>query len=499
MMQQLTKISDVVWELPKSYKKGMRVPVRFIGTEKLIDALEEVVYEQAANTACLPGLVEAVYIMPDAHSGYGASIGTVFATNPEKDGVISPGCVGYDINCGMRLITTNLSLGDVQPRIKKLVNELYNHIPVGVGGRGFLKLTKREMEKVLVRGAQDVIEKGYGWDEDKKHMEEHGAIDGADPDKVSERAIKRGLKQLATLGSGNHYLEVQKVSRIFDQDAAKKMGIEKKDQITVMIHSGSRGFGHQVATDYLRISEKAMEKYGINVPDRQLACVPYESPEGKSYHAAMSAASNYAFANRQALMHQVRVVFSKIFGKQAKDLGMHLVYDVAHNIAKIEEYSIPLVTSLRPTVRGVHAHTVEGGASLLVHRKGATRSYGPGEKELPKDYQDIGQPVIIGGSMETGSYLLIGTKKAMTDTFGSTAHGSGRTMSRTKAKKIVRGDKLQKKLEEEGVYIKSASYSGLAEEAGKAYKDIREVVKSVELAGISMPVASFVPIGNIKG
>lgn len=491
----LTKISDVVWELPKSYKKGMRVPVRFIGTEKLIDALEEVVFEQSANTACLPGLVGYVYVMPDAHSGYGVPIGCVFASDL-KAGIVSPGAVGFDISCGMRLITTNLTLNEVQPRIKKLVNELYNHIPVGIGGRGFLKLSKSELEQVMVKGAQDVIEKGYGWDEDRQHMEEHGATEGADPDKVSARATERGLRQLATLGSGNHYLEVQKVDQIFDKAIAKKMGITDMDQIVVMVHSGSRGFGHQIATDYLRIFEGAMEKYGIHVPDRQLACAPFESREGSNYLAAMSAAANFAFANRQALTHQVRIVFAKVFGRKSSDLAMHLVYDVAHNIAKLEKFQIP--NSKCQTNSNVQNSKIKT-KTLLVHRKGATKSFGPGEEELPKAYRDIGQPVIIGGSMETGSYLLLGTKKAMTDTFGSTAHGSGRTMSRTKAKKIVRGDKLQRELEHRGIYIRSASFSGLAEEAGEAYKDISEVVKSVDLAGISKPVASFKPIGNIKG
>lgn len=496
MKQQLTKISDVVWELPKSYKKEMRVPVRFIGTEKLIEALEEVVFEQSANTACLPGLVGYVYVMPDAHSGYGTAIGSVFATDPEKEGIISPGSIGFDINCGMRLITTNLALNKVGPRIKKLVNELYNHIPVGVGGRGFLQLSKKELERVMVEGAQFVIRKGYGWNEDKKHMEEHGAIEGADPDCVSQRATERGLRQLATLGSGNHYLEVQQVDQIFDKEVAQKMDITEKDQIVVMIHSGSRGFGHQIATDYLRIFEEAMAKYDIHVSDRQLACAPYESSEGKNYHAAMSAAANFAFANRQALMHQVRVAFAKVFGKSSKDLGMHLVYDVAHNIAKLEKFQIP---SAKSQTNINYPNSKLKTKTLLIHRKGATRSFGPGEKELPKVYREIGQPVIIGGSMETGSYLLLGTKKAMEETFGSTAHGSGRTMSRTKAKKMVRGDRLQIELEQRGIYIKSASFSGLAEEAGSAYKDIAEVIKSVDLAGISRPVASFKPIGNIKG
>lgn len=483
MKPELQKISEVIWELPISYKKGMRVPVRFIGTKKLVDDMDDAVFEQAANTASLPGLVRAVYVMPDAHSGYGACIGSVFATDPKSGGIISPGAVGYDVNCGMRLIATNLSLNDVQPRIRELVDGLFDHIPVGVGGRGFLPVTKKDLPQVMLKGARWVIEKGFGWDEDRQRMEEHGAIAGANPDAVSEKACQRGLKQLATLGSGNHYLEIQRVDKIFDQNVAQRMGIESEGQIVVMIHSGSRGFGHQIATDYLRIFEKRMVDYGIAVPDRQLACAPYNSVHGKNYHAAMSAAANFAFANRQALMHQVRTVFSQVFQKKAEELGMSLVYDVAHNIAKLEEFRVQSSEFRK----------------LLVHRKGATRSFGPGEEELPKVYQQIGQPVIIGGSMETGSYLLVGTKKAMEETFGSTAHGSGRTMSRTKAKKTVRGDKLQTELKLRGIYIKSASFSGLAEEAGIAYKNIAHVVQSVSMANISQPVASFKPIGNIKG
>lgn len=493
MQNKLKKISEVVWQLSPAYKKGMQVPVRFIGTKQLIEAMEESVFEQAANTASLPGLVKAVYVMPDAHSGYGACIGSVFATDPENGGVISPGAVGYDINCGMRLIATNLMVKDVKPRIEKLVNALFEAIPAGVGGRGFLPVSKKEMEEVMVKGAQWVIEKGFGWDEDRQHMEEHGAISGADPAKVSNRAIKRGRKQLATLGSGNHYLEIQRVERIFDKAIAEKMMIRQEDQIVIMLHCGSRGFGHQICTDYLRSFEKVMSSYGIKLSDRQLACAPFNSKHGKDYHAAMTAAANFAFANRQALMHRVREVFAKVFGKKAEDLGMGLVYDVAHNIAKLERHRIGN-TKLAANSKSSNANKM-----VLVHRKGATRSFGPGQKELPQIYREIGQPVIIGGSMETGSYLLVGTEKAMQQTFGSTAHGSGRTMSRSQAKKIIRGEKLQKELKDRGIYIRSASFAGLAEEAGLAYKNINDVVKSVQQAGISMPIAAFKPVGNIKG
>lgn len=468
MKANLRQITEVIWELPTSFAPSMQLPVRFIATEKLVEAFDEAVFAQAANVASLPGLVEAVYVMPDSHSGYGAPIGCVFAAD-QKEGIVSPGAIGFDINCGMRLITTGLTIQDVQPRIRDLVNGLFEHIPVGVGGRGFLPIKKSELSEVMIKGAQWVIAKGFGWPEDKEHIEEQGAIADANPDKVSEHAIERGFRQLATLGSGNHYLEIQRVAEVFDPSLARTLGIMGKDQVVVMIHSGSRGFGHQIATDYLRIFESKMPKYGINVPDRQLACAPVESVDGKNYLAAMAAASNFAFANRQALMHQMRVVFAKVLGKSAEELGMHLVYDVAHNIAKFEEHQ-----------------GNRGSRKLLIHRKGATRSF-------------PNQPVIIGGSMETGSYLLLGTEKALEVCFGSTAHGSGRTMSRHQAKREVRGDELQRELAGRGIYIRSASFAGLAEEAGKAYKDIEEVVKSVFLAGISTPVASFVPIGNIKG
>lgn len=467
------KLDGAAWELPTSYNRKMKVPVRIIATEKLLEDMEEGVVEQAVNVSNLPGLAGYVCVMPDAHFGYGFPVGGVAAFDLDT-GIISPGGIGFDINCGMRLLVTNLTEADVRPKIQRLVDELFRAVPTGVGAAGAIRLNEDEFKEVMVKGAAWVVEKGFGWPEDLEHIEEKGAIPGADPEAVSERAIKRGINQLGTLGSGNHYLEVQRVDTIFDPKKATEWGISKTGQVAIMIHCGSRGFGHQIGTDYLNTFGLAMKKYGIEVNDAQLACAPIDSLEGKRYFAGMAAAANSAFANRQFIAHKVREVFASVFGKSAQELGMKLVYDVAHNIAKVEEY------------KSVNRKSSTVNRKLLVHRKGATRAY-------------PGQPVIIGGSMETGSYLLVGTQAAMEKTFGSTAHGSGRTMSRTKAKGMVRGDVLQAKMKQEGIYVKTASYSGLAEEAGFAYKDINEIVKTVSLADISQPVASFKPLGNIKG
>ncbi len=467
-IKRLQKINDYIWEIPKTAKKGMRVPARIFGSAKLIEEMDEGVWEQVTATATLPGLVGAALAMPDAHWGYGAPIGAVFATDPECGGVISPGAVGFDINCGMRLLTTNLKGDEVKPKIQGLVDLLFEKIPTGVGGKGVLRLNDREFKELMVEGATWIIKKGFGWEEDLESIEEGGKIEGANPEKVSKRALERGRAQLGTLGSGNHYLEVQIIEEIFDPEQAQRWDLTE-GQVAVMIHCGSRGFGHQIATDYLKIFEDAMPRYKILVPDPQLAAVPASEEEGQDYFAAMACAANNAFANRQFITHQVREAFEEIFEKSAKDLGMGLIYDVAHNIAKLEKHS---VNSDQRTV--------------VVHRKGATRSF-------PE------QPVIIGGSMETGSYLLVGTNDALKLSFGSTAHGSGRTMSRAKAKRMVRGEKIRKKMKEHGIYVKSASTVGLAEEAGAAYKNISEVVEAVRGAGLSSPVASFRPIGNIKG
>jgi len=383
-------------------------------------------------------------------------------------------------NCGMRLIRTDLTLADVQPHLERLMTELFRKVPAGVGASGFVRLSREEFRRVMTHGARWCVERGYGWHRDLVRMEEGGCIEGADPSIVTDHAIQRGINQLGTLGSGNHYLEVQVVSndRIFDPVTAAAFGITGHEQIVVMVHCGSRGFGHQVASDYLKVFEKSMRRYGISVKDPQLACAPFRSPEGQEYFSAMNCAANTAFANRQVITHQIREAFAMVFGRSAEALGMELVYDVAHNIAKVERYP-------------------EG--DLVVHRKGATRAFGPGSPELPEIFRQTGQPVICGGSMETGSYLLVGTDHAVRDTFGSTMHGAGRTMSRAQAKRTVRGAQLQQEMKQRGILVKAVSMSGLAEEAGLAYKDISEVVESVDRAGITKKVAELRPIGNIKG
>lgn len=477
------KISDVVWEIPKTYKKGMNVPARIYASEKLLKEMDQGVFDQVTNVACLPGIEKYALCMPDGHWGYGFPIGGVAAFDPEK-GVISPGGIGFDINCGMRLMTTNLTYKEVSPKLKPLINLLFERVPAGVGGKGFLRITENQFKDIMINGAEWAVENGYGNKEDIKRIEEYGCIKGADPSKISEKAIKRGIRQMGTLGSGNHYLEVQMVTaeNIFRPKIAKTFGINRPDQIVVMVHCGSRGFGHQVATDYLQIFNKVMLDMKLNVKDRELACAPFKSKEGQNYYKAMACAANVAFLNRQIILHRIRESFSEIFKKEPEDMEMNLVYDVAHNIAKVEKHKVDGVTK-----------------ELVVHRKGATRSFGPNHPELTDVYKKVGQPVIIGGSMETGSHLLVGTEKAMDETFGSTAHGSGRTMSRTKAKHLVRGDELQKDMEKRGIYVKAASLSGLAEEAGLAYKNISEIIQTLEKADISRSVVGFKPIGNIKG
>ncbi|KAF4516179.1 hypothetical protein B566_EDAN000418 [Ephemera danica] len=476
---KVVRLSDEVWEIPVTEKPGMLVPARIYGTESILRTMDTGVFEQVTNVACLPGIRRYALCMPDGHWGYGFPIGGVAAFDV-RSGIISPGGVGYDVNCGMRLIRTDLTLADVQPKLELLMTELFRRVPAGVGASGFVPMDRPSFDQVMTKGARWCIEHGYGWHRDLARIEQGGCLPGADPGKVSDHAVGRGMHQLGTLGSGNHYLEVQVVSndRIFDRETAAAFGITGQDQIVVMVHCGSRGFGHQVASDYLKVFEKAMRRYGITVKDQQLACAPFLSEEGQDYFAAMNCAANTAFANRQVITHQVREAFAAIFGQSGEELGMELVYDVAHNIAKVERYP-------------------EG--ELVVHRKGATRAFGPGSHDLPACYRSVGQPVICGGSMETGSYLLVGTARATDDTFGSTMHGSGRTMSRTQAKRLIRGEQLQQQMKERGILVKAVSMSGLAEEAGVAYKNISEVVESVERAGITKKVAELRPIGNIKG
>jgi tRNA-splicing ligase RtcB len=464
-------------------KPGMRVPARILASPAIFEAMDDGVFNQVTNVATLPGIQQHALCMPDGHWGYGFPIGGVAAFDLEC-GVISPGGIGFDINCGMRLLRTNLTFDEVEPKLAKLMDNLYSLVPCGVGSKGFIRLTENEFREMTTLGAKWCVKRGLGRPEDPNHIEESGCIPEADPDQCSAKAIHRGLDQLGTLGSGNHYLEVQviKPENIFDRTVAQSLGLTIPNQICVMVHCGSRGFGHQIGTDYLRSFAPVMARHGIVTTDRELACAPFATPEGRSYFQAMNCAANAAFANRQVITHRIREGFAKTFAKSDLEIGLDVIYDVAHNIAKIERYSI-------------------GGVDkdLLVHRKGATRSFGPGQKQLPADYRDIGQPVIVGGSMETGSYLLVGTQEAMDLTFGSTLHGSGRTMSRTKAKHMIRGETLRQNLLDRGIAIRTASLAGLAEEAGFAYKDISEVVATVHDLGISRRVIRFLPIGNIKG
>jgi tRNA-splicing ligase RtcB (3'-phosphate/5'-hydroxy nucleic acid ligase) len=441
------------------------------------------VFEQVTNVACLPGIVRAALCMPDGHWGYGFPIGGVAAFRSDV-GIISPGGIGFDINCGMRLLRTNLTEAEVRPRLKELIDALFSAVPSGVGAKGFVHLSESEFTKIMVEGARWCVSKGYGWPEDLERMEGRGCLPGADPAHVSDRAMTRGMDQLGTLGSGNHYLEIQTIrpEGLHDPHAARVLGVDRPGQVCVMLHCGSRGFGHQIGTDYLRTFDQVMKRYGIAVPDRELACAPFQSKEGQAYFCAMTAAANSAFANRQLITHRVREVFTRIFGRDAHDLGLSVVYDVCHNTAKLERYT-------------VDGETVE----LVVHRKGATRAFGPGAPDVPEIYRQVGQPVIIGGSMETGSALLVGTTHAMAETWGSTAHGAGRTMSRAQAKRQVWGESLLKEMGERGIIVRAASKSGVAEEAGFAYKDVTAVVDVLHRLDLSRKVVSLSPIGNIKG
>ncbi|HEX7126386.1 MAG TPA: RtcB family protein [Thermodesulfobacteriota bacterium] len=479
----LTRLDEFVWEIPTSTRPGMRVPGRIFASPALLDQMDEGVFEQLSNVACLPGIVRAALCMPDGHRGYGFPIGGVAAFRADT-GVISPGGIGFDINCGMRLMRTSLTEADVRPRLRELVEALFAEVPSGTGAKGFVEVPADELPAVMREGARWSVARGLGWPEDLERTEGGGCLPGAEPAAISERAVERGRHQLGTLGSGNHYLEIQVVppGGIHDPRLAAAFGIEREGQVVVMFHCGSRGFGHQVGTDYLRRFDEAMPRYGIRVPDRELACAPFRSPEGQDYFGAMNAAANVAFANRQVITHRVREVMASIFGSDARALGLEVVYDVSHNTAKLERYE-------------VDGEEVE----LVVHRKGATRAFGPGAPDLPAAYAATGQPVIIGGSMETGSALLVGTERAMRETFGSTAHGAGRTMSRHAAKARVKPRALLKAMEARGVIVRAASFSGLAEEAGFAYKDLGEVVDVLHGLDISRKVASFVPIGNIKG
>jgi len=478
----LNKIDDYRWEIPQSYKAGMSVPGLIFTSESMLSHIwEEQVFQQVANVAFLPGIVGRSLAMPDIHWGYGFPIGGVAATRV-RDGVVSPGGVGFDINCGVRLLRTNLTEEEVRPKIEQLIAELFVNIPSGVGSEGKIRVNQKELDKVLTKGSRWAIEKGYGEAEDIVVTEEEGCMKGANPDKVSSKAKKRGIPQLGTLGSGNHFLEVEVVDEIYDRDAATVMGISDIGQVLVLIHTGSRGFGHQVCSDYVALLGEAVKKYGINLPDRQLACAPVNSPEGQDYLQAMSCAANYAWTNRQCIAHWTRESFIKVFSKSQRELGMEQVYDVCHNIAKIEEYPI-------------------GGKkeTLCVHRKGATRAFPAGHPAIPNIYKNIGQPVLIPGDMGRCSYILMGTETAMKESFGSTCHGAGRVQSRSAAKRSLRGADVARALASRGITVKTGSMSSLAEEASQAYKDVTEVVEVAHRAGISHKVARAVPIGVIKG
>jgi len=459
----------------------MRVPGIIYASDKLMKVMgKDESPKQVANVAQLPGIVKHSLAMPDMHWGYGFPIGGVAAFDINS-GIVSPGGVGYDINCGCRLVATNLRREEIRPQMAKIVNALFQHVPSGVGSRGDLKLSRSDEKRVLVEGARWAVKNGYGSQSDLESMEDGGCLPGADPEAVSERALERGKDQVGTLGSGNHFLEVEIVEEIFDRDVASALGIEV-GQVAVLIHSGSRGLGHQVCDDYLAKLVKHVDKIGINLPDRQLACAYIQSTEGRQYLSAMACAANYAWANRQMLMHWTGEALEKALGVGPRELGMRLVYDVCHNIAKIEE------------------HVVDGKKmTLCVHRKGATRAFPPGHPALPQKFHKTGQPVLIPGDMGTGSYVLVGTEKAMEKTFGSTCHGAGRVMSRAAAIKASKGRSIRREMEDRGVLVMSAAKGTLAEEIPEAYKDIDEVVNVVHGAGLSRKVAKLRAVGCIKG
>jgi len=479
----IKKVSENVYEIPQETQQCMKVPVKIYASDALVKKMrQDATFQQATNAACLPGIYRHSIVLPDGHQGYGFPIGGVAATDYEN-GVISPGGVGYDINCGVRVLRTNLDEGDVRPKIRQLIDQLFADVPTGVGKQGKINLRSHSgVDEVLIGGAKWAVEEGYGWEEDLDHQEANGRLDIANPDDVPGSAKERGLKQSGTLGSGNHFLEIQLVDEIYNEEAAKIMGITRKGQVMVMIHSGSRGLGHQVCSEYIRKMTQAMRKYNIEVPDRELCCAPTTTPEGQAYLGAMSAAANYAFANRQVMMHWTREVLSKIMGQSPEDLDMGLIYDVAHNMGKVEE------------------HNIEGKRrKVVVHRKGATRAFPAGHPDIPSKYRDIGQPVIIPGTMGTASYILLGGEKSMDLSFGSTAHGAGRFMSRSRAKKEFFGKEVQDKLASEGILVRATKGIVIAEEAPGAYKDVDEVVKVSDALGIATKAVRLRPIGVIKG
>ena len=479
---KLQKVDEFRWRIPQDYKPGMRVPGLIYADEGMLKQIvADQAPEQVANVAFLPGIVNYSLAMPDIHWGYGFAIGGVAAMRV-SDGVVSPGGVGFDINCGVRIIRTNLTREEVKPKIKELIDALFNVVPSGVGSKGKIKLSSGEINDVLTKGSRWAVERGYGRPEDLDTTEENGEIKGVNTDYVSARAKERGTPQVGTLGSGNHFLEVGVIDEIYEPDIAKVMGIDNVGQVMLYVHCGSRGLGHQVADDYIKEMVRAMQKYGIQVPDRQLACAPVNSPEGKHYLSAMRGAANYAWANRQCITHWVREAFCRVMGVSEQEAGLELIYDVTHNIAKIEE------------------HEVEGmNEQLCVHRKGATRAFPPGHPDVPEKYRSVGQPILIPGDMGRLSYILAGTEQAMKETFGSTCHGAGRMQSRSAMKKRFNGRDVLRELESRGIAVRAGSMSGLAEEAPEAYKDVESVVNVAHGAGISKKVARTRPIAVVKG
>ncbi|MBN1428125.1 MAG: RtcB family protein [Anaerolineae bacterium] len=479
--QDFNRLSEYVWEIPVDYRDDMTVPARLYASERLMEAaLGDRSVDQLVNSATLPGLVGAALAMPDIHQGYGFPIGGVVASRTQ-DGMISPGGVGYDICCGVRALASNIELEEIRPHLDLLTSTLYRNCPSGVGKGGGLNLNNQEFEAVLTRGAEWALDEGYAEKQDVLRTEENGLMEAADPEQVSKNAWQRGISQVGTLGSGNHFIEIDIIDEVYDEQAASAMGLVE-GCIAVQIHCGSRGFGHQVCTDYVRSFQSAIHKYNISIPDRELIYMPFNSPEGQAYYGAMCTAANYAFVNRQVLTSLIRNSFEEVLRKQLRDWSLSQVYDITHNMAKVEE------------------HVVDGKPiEVTVHRKGATRAFGPGFEGLPAEYRDIGQPVLVPGSMGTSSWILVGTAASMEQTFGSSCHGAGRTMSRNEAKRSIQGEKLRIELKNEGITIRAGSMSGLAEEAPQAYKDVDEVVKVVSGADIARKVARLVPVAVIKG
>ena len=471
-------IDEFRYRIPRDERHGMRTDVIIYASHKLLEQIRnDLSLQQAVNVSMLPGITGSSLAMPDIHQGYGFPIGGVAATDWEH-GVVSPGGVGFDINCGVRLVAANLEEGDVRPRLRELVNQVFRDVPCGTGGKGRLDFTPSQLNEILDNGARWMVDNGYGEARDAEHCEAGGALEDADPDKVSARAKERGRPQIGTLGSGNHFLEIQYVERIEYAEAARAMNLHE-GQVVVLLHCGSRGLGHQVCTDYLAQMGAAMKKYGITLPDRQLACVPIRSEEGRAYLGAMRAAANFAWANRQAIVHFLRSSFHSVFGKQAR---LDMIYDVCHNIAKRERHTVG-----------------EQRLDLLVHRKGATRAFPPGHREIPRAYRDVGQPVFIPGSMGTASWILTGQPRAMEETFGSVCHGAGRLLSRTAARKSRDAYQVQARLESQGILVRSETKDGIIEEIPEAYKDVDEVIEVVHRAGLARKVARLRPMGVIKG